>query len=88
MPNKQAAIKALRQTKRRTGRNQVVRTKLEAAVRLTRGATAAGTKDTAEKVKAAIKLLDRAAQKGVLKANTAARGKSRLVAALRKAIAK
>ena len=88
MPNKQAAIKALRQTKKHATRNQMVRTKLQAAVRLARRATTAGAKDTSEKVKAAIKLLDRAVQKGVLKANTAARGKSRLVAALRKATAK
>lgn len=81
MPNKAAAAKAWRQMKTHKIRNDGVRAKVEVAVRLARKAIAAKGKDAADKVKAAIKVLDRAARAGVLKANTASRLKSRLAKA-------
>lgn len=84
MPNKPAAAKALRQTKKRTQRNAAIRSKLEVLIRFARRAMTAGNKEATASVKAAIKALDRAAQKGVIKANTASRTKSRLMKALHK----
>ena len=79
MPNIRAAVKHLRQTKKRTARNQKVKAGLEMVMRAARKAA------TADKVKAAIKALDRAAQKGVIKAGNAARKKSRLMKLLKSA---
>lgn len=78
MPNIQAAIKHLRQTKKRTARNNKVRAGLDITIRYARKAVAGG-KDVSTHVKAAIKALDKAAQKGVIKAGNAARKKSRLM---------
>jgi small subunit ribosomal protein S20 len=82
MPNKAAAAKAWRQTKKHFTYNQGVRAKVEIALRTARKAMNAKTKEAASAVQAAIKTLDRAAQKGVLKANTASRLKSRLMKSL------
>ncbi len=88
MPNKPAAAKALRQTKKHTARNLNIKKNIEVAVRLAKKSIIAGEKATTEKVKLAIKNLDRAAQKGVIKKNTAARKKSRLMKTLNKSKAK
>jgi len=87
MPNKPAAAKALRQTKKHTARNRAIQAKLEIALKQARRAITAQAKEAGVNVKAAIKSLDRAYQKGVIKKNTAARKKSRLMKALH-AIAK
>lgn len=83
MPNKAAAAKALRQTKKRSAHNQKIRAGVDIAIRHARKAIAAKSSEAANLVKATIKTLDRAAQKGVLKPNTASRKKSRLMKALR-----
>lgn len=83
MPNKQAAVKALRQTKKHTIHNRAVLSQLEVFIRLARRAITAHSKEAAASVKTAIKALDKASQKGIIKANTAARKKSRLMKALR-----
>lgn len=88
MPNKPAAAKALRQTKKHTVRNLNIKKGIEVAVRLAKKSLAASEKSTADKVKLAIKTIDRAAQKGIIKKNTAARKKSRLMKSLNKAKAK
>lgn len=85
MPNIRAAKKSMRQTKRRTARNQQVRDSLEIAIRFARKAAAVSSGDTKAKVMSAIKALDRAAQKGVIKQGNAARKKSRLMKLLKKA---
>ena len=82
MPNKAAAAKAWRQMKKHATRNRQVRTQIDIAVRLARRAIVVKSKEASSKVKSAVQLLDRAAHKGVLKANTAARLKSRLAQAL------
>lgn len=86
MPNIQAAKKSLRQTKKRTARNNAVKNKIEQAVRSTKTALKDKdvTKATAD-LRLAIKLLDKAAGKGTIKKNNAARRKSRLLKALHKA---
>ncbi len=85
MPNKPAAIKALRQTKKHAAHNNKIMAGVEIALRTARKAVTAKTKDAKDKVKLAIKTLDKAAQKGNIKANTAARKKSRLMKFLNKA---
>lgn len=55
---------------------------VDKAIKLARKAIAAKTNEAKLKVQAATKAIDRAAQKGVLKRNTAARYKSRLKHAL------
>ena len=84
MPNKQNARKALRQAKKRTALNLTVKKAYKAAVKAT---IAAGKADMAEAMRLAQKKLDKAAKKGVLKKNTAARKLSRLSKRVKKAIA-
>ena len=74
----------MRQTKRRTWRNQKVLNALDISIRYARKAAEVGGKEAATKVQAAIKSLDRAAQKGVIKQGNAARRKSRLMKLLKK----
>lgn len=79
MPIKKAAIKALRQNKKAGARNKKVKADLEALIRKVRKAV--GKKDgakAAEWLKQTIRKIDKAAQKGIIKKNTAARKKSRL----------
>ncbi|MFZ5390981.1 MAG: 30S ribosomal protein S20 [Patescibacteria group bacterium] len=84
MPIKQSAYKALRQSKKRTLRNKKVKAGLDIALRQVRRSLNE-PKAAAEHLKSAIRALDKAAQKKVLKANTAARKKSRLMKAYHKA---
>lgn len=81
MANIQSQIKRNRQNEKRRVRNRAVRSELltnqKAAV------TAAGTDEGPEALRQAIKHIDKAAAKGVLHRNTAARRKSRLVARLK-----
>ncbi|HLC90089.1 MAG TPA: 30S ribosomal protein S20 [Patescibacteria group bacterium] len=79
MPRVQAALKALRQTKKRTAQNKQVKSQLTALIRKVRKSIAAKDQTLAQKwLKETIKRLDQAAQKKVIKKNTAARKKSRL----------
>ncbi len=84
MPNIRAAAKSLRQTKRRTARNLKIKTGVTVALRLARRAIATQNNEAKKLIANAVKLLDRSVQKNVLKKNTAARLKSRLVKALHK----
>lgn len=83
MPTKQAAFKALRQTKKHAVRNVLAKLQLKDARRLVRKAMASKKAAEAEKaVKAAVKLLDKAYSRGIMKLNAVSRYKSRLVKAL------
>ncbi len=85
MPIKKAAFKHLRQTKRRTLRNRVVKSRLRALAKQTRVALEAQKPEDAKT--AALQLLkayDKAAQHRVLKKRAAARKKSRLMKRLNK----
>jgi len=79
MPNKKSAIKALRQSTKKAIRNYKVKKAVKDAVKESKKFIEAKEKSAAEKVKAAIKLLDKAAIKKVIKKNSAARKKSRLM---------
>jgi small subunit ribosomal protein S20 len=75
VPRTKSAKKQLRQAKSRTARNRTQRSALKTAVKKVRSA-ATSVRDKA--FKEAEKLLDRAARKGLIHKNTAARQKSRL----------
>lgn len=80
MPQKSAAKKYLRVTKKRTKRNIVIKNKLKDIIKKVKAAleTDGSAKKAEELLKEAVKIIDRAAQKKVIKKNTAARKKSRL----------
>lgn len=75
MPNKQNAKKALRQAKKRTEANLIVKKSFKKAVK----EVMAGGEDATTKMRLAQQQLDKAAKKGVIKKNTASRKLSRLM---------
>lgn len=76
MPNLKSAKKAMRQSRRHAVVNRAQRSTLRTALKRVR---AAGTKQEATQAyAAAVRLLDRAARKGLIHKNNAARNKSRL----------
>ncbi len=89
MPIKKSAKKYMRVTARRTLRNRKVRGVYRNAIKKTREAIAKrDVKKATEWLKKAIKALDKAAQKKVLKKNTTARYKSRLSKAVKELVTK
>jgi small subunit ribosomal protein S20 len=85
MPTQRAAFKALRQAKKRTLRNLKVKTEINKLLKSARKSAVAKKIDEAgDTAKKAIKAIDRAAQKKILKKNTAARIKSRLLIYIKK----
>ncbi len=83
-----SAAKAHRQSLKRRLRNRMVRSATRTTVKKAETAIAAGEPEAArEAVRAAMSNLDRAAKKGVIHANAAARRKSRLVLKYNAAVA-
>jgi small subunit ribosomal protein S20 len=83
LANIKSQIKRNRQNEKRRLRNRVVRGTARAAIRNARAAILTGdVATTKEAVLAAISRLDKAAGKGVIHKNNAARRKSRLMKAL------
>jgi small subunit ribosomal protein S20 len=81
MANIASAQKRIRQTVKRTARNKARKSRVHGAIRKVEEAVAAGNKELAlAALRAAQPELQRAAGKGVLKANTVARKISRLSA--------
>lgn len=80
MPNKASASKAIRQDKKRAERNKEKLVQIRDLSRHFRKALEAKDKTQAEKlIKDLITAIDKASQRKVLKRNTAARKKSRLM---------
>jgi small subunit ribosomal protein S20 len=77
MANIKSQIKRIRQNERRRVRNKSVRSELK--TRQKRAVDFAGTEDGAELLRMAQKRLDKAATKGIIHKNAAARRKSRLM---------
>lgn len=76
-------------TERKTTRNKIVKGTFKSAIKKTREAVKGGKTDEAQKwLKSAIKSLDKAAQKKIIKKNAAARKKSRLNALVKNSIGK
>jgi len=82
LANIKSQIKRNRQNEKRRLRNRAVRGTARAAVRDARAAILAGDATSKEAVLAAISRLDKAAERGVIHKNNAARRKSRLMKAL------
>lgn len=75
----------MRVTEKKTQQNKIVKGVFRNAIKKTREAVSTGKIEEAQKwLKTAIKALDKASQKKVIKKNTAARKKSRLNAAVKK----
>lgn len=84
MANIKSAIKRIRSSERKRARNKPVRTALKTYVRSAQAQIVAGNDTSAEAVVNAISALDKAANKGIIHKNQAARRKSRLMAKLNK----
>jgi small subunit ribosomal protein S20 len=76
LANTASALKRIRSNNRKRLRNRIVRTRTRTAIRAAREAT---PEEARAATLAAISALDRAAQKGVIHRNNAARRKSRLM---------
>ena len=79
MPNNAAAEKRMRQERKRRLHNRMVKSIVKTQITKARLAIDTGAEDAGEAVQAAVSELDRAAKKGVIHRNNAARRKSRLM---------
>lgn len=82
MPNNASAEKRMRQEQKRRAHNRRVKSIVKTQITKARAAinsTTVDTDATQEAIRAAISELDRAAKKGVIHRNNAARRKSRLM---------
>jgi small subunit ribosomal protein S20 len=86
MPKIKSAKKAMRQAKTRTVRNKAQQSTLRTALKRVRAAATADAAAAAYTL--AARLLDRAARKGLIHKNNAARHKSRLAAMVKRLRAK
>lgn len=84
MANIKSAEKRNRQAPKRMARNRIMRSGARTAVKKARTSVDSSAPDSIEAVQVAIQTLDRAATKGVIHKNNAARRKSRLMQALNK----
>jgi small subunit ribosomal protein S20 len=80
MAHTRSAIKRIRQAERRRVRNQMIKSRVKTLIKRARTLIEAGELEQARlSVGDAISALDRAAERGILHRNNAARRKSRLV---------
>jgi len=86
LANTKSAIKRIRNSERRRKINQVHRSRARTYIKKTRRLIQAGQLDDAEAMaQQAVSALDKAAQKGIIHKNNAARRKSRLMKQLKQA---
>ena len=78
MPNIKSAKKELRKSKKRAAFNAKIKTNLKLVIKKTRKAIEAKDAKAKELLAEALKTIDKAAQKGVIKKNSRDRKKSRL----------
>ena len=79
MANIKSQIKRNKQNEVRRVRNKAARSEIKTRVKVAVGAFEAGAENAEESVRTAIKRIDKAATKGVIHKNQAARRKSRLM---------
>ena len=85
MPNIKSAIKRVDVIEKKTLRNNMVKSEYKSAVKKFEAALLEGNKEVAEKLLSeAVKKIDSACSKGVIKKNTASRKKSNLAKKLNK----
>lgn len=82
MANTKSAKKRIRSNQRKHDRNQMYRSQVKTAVKKAEQSIFGGSPDT-ETIRAAISTLDKAAVKGIIHKNNAARRKSRLMKKLK-----
>jgi len=84
MPSSKSAKKSLRQNEATRLRNRSFKSNMRTQIRKVREAIAAGEVESSEsEFRLAVKHLDKAASRGVIHANSAARTKSRLSKAIK-----
>jgi small subunit ribosomal protein S20 len=88
LPITKSAEKEMRVTKRRTAVNKVARSKAKTMITKAEAEIKSGSESAKATIKAAVSALDRAAEKGVIHKNNAARRKSRLMKKANKSTAK
>ena len=79
MPIKKAALKALKQSAKKAVKNFKVKKKIKELIKDSRSLLGLKEKAAGDKVREAIKSIDKAVQKKILKKNSGARKKSRLM---------
>ena len=85
MANHKSALKRIRSSKRKQVRNRAIRSRMRTQLKKARlSIESADLENAREATRAAVRELDRAAVKGVLHPNNAARRKSRLMKQLAK----
>jgi small subunit ribosomal protein S20 len=87
LANIKSAIKRIRSSARKRSRNKPVRSAIKTYVKVAQTSITANNDDSPEAVVRAISALDKAANKGIIHKNQAARRKSRLMAKLNRASA-
>lgn len=87
MANTKSAIKDIKVSAKRHARNQAVRSATRTYVKKARVSIAQNPAESAEALRQAVSALDRAAKKGVIHRNNAARRKSRLMKRYNAAVA-
>ncbi len=85
LANSKSALKEIRKTVRRRQRNRLVRASTRTLARRAARAITTGETDAAATLREAVSALDKAAGKGVIHKNAAARRKSRLAKKLKHA---
>lgn len=86
MPNTKTALKRMKQSRERRIRNKAVKTRIKTEVKYFLNSLKKGDRQEAEKyLSSAKRIIDKAANKGVIHKNEAARKKSRLTKMLNKA---
>jgi small subunit ribosomal protein S20 len=88
LANTKSAIKHIRQSEKRRVQNRAVKSAARTYVKRARVAAESAPAEAMPQIVDAIRALDRAAQKGVIHRNNAARRKSRLIKVLREHEAK
>ncbi len=78
MPNIKSAKKRVKVAAAKTAQNKAFTSALRTEIKKANAAIDTGAADKAEAVRVAIKKIDKAAAKGILKSNTASRKKSSL----------
>jgi len=87
LANTKSAQKKIRADETKTVRNKTVRSKTRTLVTRARKSVDKSQETAPEQVAAAVSALDRAARKGIIHPNSAARRKSRLTVKLNKTLA-
>ena len=86
MPNIKSVIKDVKKSRERHARNVAVKSKIKTFVKKAKGTIEAGDAQAAQQaISTAVSVIDKAAEKGIIHKNAAARRKSRLMRAANKA---